>query len=174
MELNVHYNDVNASHILGEALREIIYQDNGKIVIVCIGSDRVIFDSLGPLVGTLLLDIGISVPIFGSLEDPINSENIEIRIEEIQTNFPNHKVVVIDSGLGEKLDVGLIVVKDGSIKPGAGIDKNILPVGDYVIVPIIEGYEMSEYLSELQIRLRYIFKLAIMIRDSFKYAMVRA
>lgn len=108
--------------------------------------------------------------IKGTLNSPIHSENIKIRIEEIKEKFPNHKVVVIDGAFGEEPDVGFIVVKHGSIKPGLGVDKNISPVGDYSIVPIIGNYEISKYISKLPIRLRDIFKVAVVIREGFKYA----
>lgn len=170
MGINTHYKDINASQILGAKLKEIINENDGKIVLVCIGSDRAIYDSLGPLVGTLLSDIGIEIPVFGSLNSPIHSENIKIRIEEIKEKFPNHKVVAIDGAFGEESDVGFIVVRHGCVKPGAGVDKNILPVGDYSIVPIIGNYEICKYLSELPIRLREIFKVAVVIREAFKYA----
>ncbi|WP_077866764.1 spore protease YyaC [Clostridium saccharobutylicum] len=170
MKVNVHYKDINASHILGAKLKEIIHENDGQIILVCIGSDRVIYDSLGPLVGTLLLDIGIEVPIFGPLNSPIHSENIKIEIEEIKEKFPNHKLVVIDGAFGEESDVGFIVVKRGSIKPGLGVDKNISAVGDYSIVPIIGNYEISKYISKLPIRLRNIFEIAVVIREAFKYA----
>lgn len=169
MGMNVHYKDVNASHILGEALRKIIKND-GHVVIVCIGTDIVMYDSLGPLVGTLLLEIGISVPIFGKLDDPIHAQNIEVRIKEIQENFPNHKVIAIDGCLGDETDVGNILLKEGGIKPGEGVGKNILQVGDYAIKPIIEKSEASKHLREHPIRLRYIFSIAVVIRDAFKYA----
>lgn len=170
MEVNVHYKDVNASRILGEVLREIIYKNGGHVVIVCIETDIVMYDSLGPLVGTLLLDIGISVPIFGKLDDPIHAGNIKVRIKDVQDNFPNHKVIAIDGCLGDEIDVGNILLKEGGIKPDEGVGKNILQVGDYAIKPIIEKSEASKYLRELQIRLRYIFSIAVVIRDAFKYA----
>lgn len=170
MGINVHYKDVNAYRILGEKLKEIIHENDGKIILGCIGSDRFIYDSLGPLVGTLILDIGIEIPIWGSLNSPIHSENIKISLEEIKEKFPNHKLVVIDGAFGEESDVGFIVVKHGSIKPGLGVDKNISAVGDYSIVPIIGNYEISKYITTLPIRLRHIFEIAVIIREAFKYA----
>lgn len=170
MEINVHYKDVNASYILGEALRKIIYKNGGHIVIVCIGTDIVMYDSLGPLVGTLLMEIGISAPIFGKLDDPIHAQNIEVRIKEVKDNFPNHKVIAIDGCLGDEIDVGNILLKEGGVKPGQGVGKNILEVGDYAIKPIIEKSEASKYLRELQIRLRYIFSIAVVIKEAFVFA----
>lgn len=166
MEINVHYNDVNASHILGEALKEIINRNDNNIVLVCIGSDKFIFDSLGPLVGTLLVDIGIPMHIFGTLDNPIHAENIKIRIKD---KFPSYKVIAVDSSLGNEEDVGLVIFKEGSVKPGKGVGKEIFSIGDYAIKAIIEKSEARNYLTQLPLRLRYIFQMAVAIRDAFKY-----
>lgn len=159
--------DRNASIVLGEALKEVLGE---KILIFCIGTDKYIIDSLAPLLGSLLIDSGISLQVFGTLDSPIHAENIEMMIKEIKNKFPEYKIIAIDACLGDRDDVGLIKFKEGSISPGAGISKKHTAIGDYKIKVIIEKREASNYLLQLPIRLRYIFKMAVVIRDSFKYA----
>jgi len=159
--------DRNAPIVLGEALKEVLEE---KILIFCIGTDKYIIDSLAPLLGSLLSDSGISLQIFGTLDNPIHAENIEMRIKEINDKFPEYKIIAIDGCLGDEEEVGLIKLKQGAINPGAGVHKKLPSIGDYAIEVIIEKKEASEYLLKLPMRLRYIFKMAVVIRNSFKYA----
>lgn len=169
LPVSVYYEDNNASIILGEFLKEVLSL-NDKVLVICIGTDKYICDCLGPLVGSLLVDTSIPLQIFGLLDNPIHSENIEITIKEITRIFPNHKIIAIDGYLGNKEDIGLIKFKEGSVNPGAAISKKHSPIGNYVIEAIIEKAESSDCLLELPIRLRYMFKMATVIREAFKYA----
>ena len=49
---------------------------NFKPVFVCIGSDLVLGDSLGPLVGTFLRNKNLSSYIYGTLNFPITAKEI--------------------------------------------------------------------------------------------------
>jgi putative sporulation protein YyaC len=169
LPVSVFHEDNKASIILGEALKEVLSL-NAKVLVICIGTDKYICDSLGPLVGSLLVDTNIPLHIFGILDDPIHSVNIEIKVKEIAHCFPDYKIISIDGCLGNEEDIGLIKFKKGSINPGAAISKNHSPIGDYAIEAIIEKKEVSDYLLELPIRLRYMFKMAIIIREAFEYA----
>ena len=51
--------------------------NNRPIVFVCIGTDRSTGDSLGPLIGTLLVEKNIHpFHVYGSLENPIHALNL--------------------------------------------------------------------------------------------------
>ena len=50
---------------------------NRSPIIVCVGSDLVLGDSLGPLVGTLLKQKGVGTYIYGTLNCPITAKEIE-------------------------------------------------------------------------------------------------
>jgi putative sporulation protein YyaC len=169
LPVSVYYEDSNASITLGEALKEVLSL-NDKVLVICIGTDKYICDCLGPLVGSLLVDTRTPLHVLGVLDNPIHSSNLEIIIKEITNLFPNHKIIAIDGYLGNEQDIGLIKFKEGSVNPGAAISKNHPPIGNYVIEAIIEKEEASDHLLELPLRLRYMFKMAIIIRDAFKYA----
>lgn len=169
LPVSVYYEDNNASIILGKILKEVLSL-NVKVLVICIGTDKYICDCLGPLVGSLLLDANIPLDIFGVLDNPIHSTNIEIMIKQISRSFPNYKIISIDGCLGSEEDIGLIKFKEGSITPGAAISKNHSPIGDYAIEAIIEKKELSNYLLELPFRLRYMYKMALIIREAFEYA----
>lgn len=43
---------------------------SGRPVILCIGTDRLIGDSLGPITGSFLLRYGCPCPVYGTLMQP--------------------------------------------------------------------------------------------------------
>lgn len=169
LTVSVYYKDNNASIILGKVLKEVL-SINDKILVICIGTDKYICDCLGPLVGSLLVDSNIPLHIFGVLNDPIHSMNFEMTTKEIIALYPDHKIIAIDGYLGNEEEIGHIKFKEGSVNPGAAISKKHSPIGNYAIEAIIENREVSDSLLELPIRLRYIFQIAIIIRNAFKYA----
>lgn len=167
--VSVYYQDNNASIVLGKFLKEILNLHD-KVLVICIGTDKYICDCIGPLVGSQLIESNIPVKIFGMLDNPIHSQNIENSIKEITYSFPGYKIIAIDGYLGNEEEIGLIRFKEGSINPGAAISKKHTSIGDYAIEAIIEKKEVSDDLLKLPLRLRYIYKMASIIRDSFKYA----
>ena len=82
LPVSVYYEDNNASIILGQVLKEVLSL-NDKVLVICIGTDKYICDCLGPLVGSLLVDTSIPLHVFGVLDNPIHSANVEIMIKEI-------------------------------------------------------------------------------------------
>ena len=62
----VDVNDKNCVEKLSNGLKNIL--TNKKIVVLCIGSDKVVGDSLGPAIGTMLIDgLQTDVIVYGSL-----------------------------------------------------------------------------------------------------------
>ncbi|SHJ24208.1 putative sporulation protein YyaC [Clostridium cavendishii DSM 21758] len=169
LSLSVYYEDEDASIKLGKFIKEII-NINEKVIIVCIGTDKYICDCLGPLVGSLLVDSKIPLNVYGVLNNPIHSINFEETTKEIINLYPDYKIIAIDGYLGNEEEIGYIHFGEGGINPGAAVYKKHSPIGDYAIKAVIQNVEVSDYLLKLPIRLRYIFKIATIIRDAFKYA----
>lgn len=113
------------------ALNAIIpnHLTNDDVVFVCIGTNRSTGDSLGPFVGMYLKGLGYE-NVYGTIENPVNA----INLRETVDNLPKNKIIIaIDSSLGRQKDVGKLSVINGSIKPGAGVGKDLGEVGDYGI-----------------------------------------
>lgn len=133
----VNINDENCI----EKLEDYIYnyienheKKNKDIVVICIGTDRATGDSLGPLLGTFLSkrqNITESIKIYGTLDKPVHAKNIDEVLWDI--NNENSLIVAIDASLGEFNHVGNIRVAEGCLLPGAGVGKNLPPVGDISI-----------------------------------------
>jgi len=100
-----------------------------RIVILCVGDDRVVTDLLGPLVGTGLKCAGVNAYVYGSLDYFINGSNLKQTITHLQKKHFGAKVLVIDSA--ESDEINYIGIKDGKIN---FFSKPDLFVGDSAIL----------------------------------------
>ncbi len=156
----VYYKDKIAPSALGEYLKP--FYEN-KVAVVCIGTDKCIGDSLGPLVGTLLVKNKFSFPVFGTLDEPIHALNISERISFINKYYPLHRIIAIDACLGEKNHVGNIQIRSKPIYPGKGVGKNLPSVGDLSIIGIVDGIKTYKSLSLHSVRLSFVMSMAEVI-----------
>ena len=69
------------AHILGKCIGNVD-RPWDKIVFVCIGSDRITGDSLGPLVGHQLSRYHWkNIYVYGTLNEPVHALNLETTLE---------------------------------------------------------------------------------------------
>lgn len=107
-------------------------------VFVCIGSDRVTGDSLGPLIGTTLYhSTNFSFPVYGTLQHPVHALNLTDSMRTIKYRHPDCPIVAIDASLGTRRHQQYITISKGSLLPGAGVSKTLPEVGDISITGII-------------------------------------
>lgn len=108
---------------------------NKELVILCIGTGKAIFDSVGPLVGTFLKEKNNmhNITIYGDLHNQLTALNIEEEFKRIKEIHPNAIFVCIDACLSEAQDVGRIILSKQAVCPGKGIGKDLTPIGDYSI-----------------------------------------
>lgn len=111
---------------------------NRTVVILCIGTDRVTGDSLGPLVGYKLSKRRLNfVKVYGTLSNPVHALNLEEVTNEIYSSYQNPLVVAIDASLGCTSHLGYVTIGKGPLTPGLGVKKTLLPVGDIFITGIV-------------------------------------
>ena len=119
---------------------------SGQPVFMCIGTEKVFSDSLGPRVGTLLNE---SMPtpafVYGMKEQNITAENLLYCYSFIKSMHPESKIVVIDAAVGSPEQIGKIQISDGGITPGAATNKNLPLVGDISIVGIVADKSMADF-----------------------------
>lgn len=139
---------------------------NKDTVIVCIGTDRCIGDSLGPIVGSMLEYKGFPLPIYGTIEEPIHALNIDKRIDEIKKLHPGKNIIGIDACLGDKKSIGEIQARDYSVHPGKGVGKSLPDVGETSIIAVIDSSDNEEIFNSNNIRLDFVMKIATVITQS--------
>ena len=127
-----------------------------NVVFVCIGTDRSTGDSLGPLVGTYLEAIGFT-NVLGTVDDPVHAMNLEEKLIGIDSK---KKIIAIDACLGQVHSVGAYQAQKGPLKPGAGVNKDLPPVGNYHITGIVNVGGFMEYFVLQNTRLSLVMKMA--------------
>ena len=130
------------------------------VVFVCIGTDRSTGDSLGPLVGQRLQELGYQV--YGTLQEPVHALNLT----ECRERLPKDKIIIaIDACLGKTTSVGKVKVKKGPMIPGAGVNKNLGEIGDYSIAGVVNVAGFMEYFVLQNTRLSIVLNLRDQIVD---------
>jgi len=147
---------------------EMLYEnlkDRREVIIVNIGTDKVIGDSVAPLLGTLLNEQNLYWKVYGTLENPIHALNIDKKLVEINNMHPNAFIIAIDACLSSNDNIGEIHLRDCPINPGKGVGKELPSVGDLSIVGIVDTSEFSGIFSSRVIRLHMIYEMANKIKN---------
>jgi putative sporulation protein YyaC len=172
--LKVKYSDAETPGLLSKHLTSILnklpsYQ---SIVIICVGTDRSTGDSLGPLVGTHLNKIGTAgCHLFGTLNDPVHAINLSDTVTSIQQQFRDPFVIAIDACLGQTSSVGSIQIGHGPLKPGAGVNKELPPVGNIHVTGIVNVGGFMEYFVLQNTRLSLVMNMSEVIANSIHHSL---
>ena len=134
------------------------------IAVMCIGTDRSTGDSLGPLVGDMLNKWKLpGVHIFGTLDEPVHAKNLEDVMTDVSCHLPYAFMLAIDASLGILEHVGCIAVGHGPLKPGAGLKKELPPVGDMHITGVVNTGGFMDFLVLQSTRLSIVMRMADVI-----------
>jgi len=175
--LKIQHTDADTPALLSKHLQTIFsklptYQ---PIVIICVGTDRSTGDSLGPLVGTHLHKTNLrQLHLFGTLDEPVHAMNLAETVDSVHKQFQNPFIVAVDACLGQVSSVGCIQVADGPLKPGAGVNKDLPPVGDIHVTGIVNVGGFMEYFVLQNTRLSLVMNMANVIGDAIHTALRRA
>ncbi len=146
------------------SLRQCIlhYRNNwSELVFLCIGTDRVTGDCLGPFVGQKLSSYsGTDFSVYGTLFQPVHALNLTDIYQHIQTHHPNALTIAIDASLGEKKHLGYVTIANGALHPGAAIHKQLPSVGHIHITGIVNVSGVLEQLTLQTTRLSTVIFLA--------------
>ncbi|QAY67504.1 spore protease YyaC [Paenibacillus protaetiae] len=167
--LKVFYTESNASHQLMARLTAMLDEMAGTrpVVIVCVGTDRSTGDSLGPLVGSSLSQYQSPMfSVYGTLEEPVHAMNLEETLLLINRKHHRPFIIGIDACLGQVASVGCVQVGVGPVRPGAGVNKDLPPVGDIHITGIVNVGGFMEYFVLQNTRLHLVMKLSELISAS--------
>ncbi len=140
-------------------------------VIVCIGTQKVVADSLGPMVGTLLNEnMPAPVSVYGMQNANITAQNLEEAFRFIKMLHPNQKLIVIDAAVGEQNQIGKVQISNTPLFPGAATNKSLSEVGDVSIVGIVAHKNMQDFYTDSCERRILVEKLAQFIAGALAIA----
>lgn len=165
----------NVSFQIAHTLSSFInfyYYHSRELVVLCIGSDRVTGDSLGPLVGYKIQEYTNEfssgfrrgrfgkLHLYGTLDCPVHAMNLKETMEEIKCSHPDCPIIAIDASLGNNKYIGFVTVGMGPLHPGTGVHKSLPPVGDIFITGIVGCAGMLEQMVLQTTRLSIVMNLA--------------
>lgn len=155
-EFSCHLNELVAS----------FHKKNGHrpILFLCIGSDRVPGDCLGPLVGYKLERLRVSMPdqftVCGSLAHPVHAVNLRQQLRRIQRHEQPYLTIAIDASIGCRNNLGMLCLSPGSLCPGEGVSKSLPPVGQISITGVTSCEENPVPFHRQNIPLSFVMNLA--------------
>ncbi len=120
-----------------KAIKEV-GKEYDKIVILCVGSEKINGDMVGPVSGTFLIDmnnIADKCEVYGKLGDTVHTKNIKEVLSKIDTE--KSLVISIVSCLGTEGKVGKISILRSGVIFGRGVGKTGDRVGDIAIQGVV-------------------------------------
>ena len=160
------YNSL-ASNGVVIALKKLICESKAPPVVICVGSDLSVGDSLGPVTGTKLKEKlkDLNVFIYGTLSKPITAHEIKYTQDFIRRTHPDSPVIAIDAAVGVAGDIGLIKIAKRSLKPGSGANKKLAKLGDISIMGIVAEKSLFNYALFSSTRLNMVYRMAEIIAE---------
>jgi putative sporulation protein YyaC len=161
----IHAEDPRAPLLFSEDLLTRMFRydhdfDRPK-VLLCIGTDRSTGDCLGPLVGSKMTAGGSDFfKVYGTLDYPVHASNLKEKLKEIQSLYVNPYIIAIDACLGQLDNVGYVSIGEGSLLPGAGVNKDLPPVGQLHITGTVNVGGFMEFMVLQNTRLNLVMRLA--------------
>lgn len=112
-----------------------------NLIFLCIGTDKIIGDSIGPIVGSKLKEIENNyIKIYGTLEKNLDFLNTKSMLENIYKIYENPFLITIDAALSRRKNIGEIFVTNGYIKLGNALEKSICYYSNINIKCVVGEY----------------------------------
>lgn len=152
--------------INGEMAKNIYksFLESGKneIILFNIGTDKIVGDSLAPLLGTKIVDRLKNIRVYGTLDNLIHAKNINKNIEKIHRLHSSSYIIAVDAAIGKSESIGSIILSETPIKPGAAFNKDLPEIGNCSIVGIVSDDELySSFMQNIGLSLVYNMVLKI-------------
>lgn len=119
-------------------------------VFVCIGTPRIVGDSIGPRVGSKLLEVGVNAYVYGTLERPITALNLHRYRKMLAMYHRGDVIVTIDATMGNLVDIGSIKLCDGGLRPAGAFKRRSAKLGDIGVMAIV-GEREGDMLVQLKV-----------------------
>ncbi len=161
-EYAFHFYNSMAETGMMMALSKCLGELSAPPVVLCIGSDLAVGDSLGPVTGTLLKRKSSSFCgyVYGTLRSPVTAKEVKYLGDFLHKTHPDSKIIAVDAAVGEEQDVGLVKIVSGALRPGAGANKRLGKVGDVSVLGIVARRSAFSYSLLNLTRLNMIYLMA--------------
>ncbi len=106
-------------------------------VIICIGTPKVVGDSLGPKVGTILKRRKLKAFVYGDNNRSVTALNFRDYCSFIKKNHRNSLIIAVDAGLSMDDEVGDVKMSTAGVSPGGALDKSLGTIGNIGVLGIV-------------------------------------
>lgn len=118
-----------------EELKRKIRVNKEDILFVCIGTNEIVADSIGPRIGSFLKKSLGKKMVLGDMNKPFNSrKQIFLNYFKLKNKF----VIAIDTAISETFTIGSVFISENPIIMGLGISKFkgcIGNIGIKIVIP---------------------------------------
>lgn len=117
-----------------------------NIVILCVGTNKLVGDSVGPIVGqklTRLLNKKENIKIYGNTKKNLNLKNAKQVLEEINRIYSKPFIITIDATLGPKEIIETIIISKGELEIGEALGHSIKYFSNINIKAIVGEYQTN-------------------------------
>lgn len=111
-----------------------------NIVFLCLGSNMIIGDGFGPVVGSVLKNFfekNDNVKVIGDLKNVITYNKIKSYMNYINLKYQNSLIIVIDSALSNKSNIGKIFIQNRGMKYAESLKKHNKMIGNISIKAVV-------------------------------------
>ncbi|MGQ7884475.1 spore protease YyaC [Paenibacillus sp. WC2504] len=150
MMRHIHYLDKKSVAYLSEALTNHYLSKPAytEIVIICVGTNRYTWDSLGPMVGSRLserFEGHRHVHLYGTLEKPVHALNLQKTIAHIAKSHNQAYTIAVDAALGQFYKIGTLQLVEEPLQPGVSLNKELPPIGHIHLKGIINNHSLLNH-----------------------------
>lgn len=170
-EICFHYSDFEGQRNLLNLLTTLV-MSHQELVIICVGTDRVLGDALGPLVGTFLLEECRYANVYGTLKEPVHALNLVEAVESVHKHHPNALMIAVDACLGQLTNLERIAFSKDPLKPGTGVSKDLPEVGHVNIQGIVNLAGSMSNLVIQNTRLHTVYNMARVIAGTLAQTVI--
>ena len=145
-KINIQYNK-----FICEFYRELnkIEEKYSNLVFICIGTDKIVGDCFGPIVGYRLNKNLKNNCVYGTLGKTVNAVNVNEIIIDIYEKYKNPCLVAIDAALSKEEYIGKIIVSNKFLYPGRALEKKNERIGNISIKAII-GEKQNNIIKNME------------------------
>ena len=128
----------------------VIQSSGPSTVFVCIGTPRIVGDSVGPRVGSKLIEAGVNAYVYGTLDRPITALNLHRYRKMLAMYHRGDVIVTIDATMGMLSDIGSVKLSDGGLRPAGAFRRRSAKLGDVGVMAIV-GEREGDMLLQLKV-----------------------
>lgn len=141
------------------------YPNKDQLAFICIGTDRSTGDAFGPLIGSVLVQLGFK-HVYGTIDAPCDADHVEKIINNLSKT--DKIVIAIDAGLGVEASIGTFIFTDKPLIPGEAVGRKLPAVGHYSIAAIVNKRGLKSYWQLQHTSLFLVYRMVFTLREAFE------